>query len=108
MREAVAPAHPAFELVQGGKPQTVGVDDHEGVRPRQVDAVFDDGGGDEHLGFAAVKFHHGVFERGFVHLPVRHREGEFGQQVFEPVRKGKDAFHAVIEHERLPAAVDLP
>lgn len=58
-------------------------------------------------GLAAVKLHHGVFQRALVHLPVRHGESEIGQQSLDPLCKGIYAFYAVIQHERLSSAVDL-
>ena len=55
VRGAVPAADTAAELVEIGEAEVVGAVDEDGVGVRDVDAVFDDGGGDEDVGFAGFE-----------------------------------------------------
>ena len=47
------------------------------VRARDIEAVLDDGGGDEHVRFAADEFQHHFFELVFAHLAVADHDARF-------------------------------
>ena len=89
MREAVAPPHPAAQLIELGDAEPVGIDDDERVGVGQVDAVFDDGGGDENVVFAAVEPKDVGFQRGFVHAPVRDADARFGDDLLHAPRSAR-------------------
>lgn len=66
----VGTAYPATHLIQLRKAETVGLPDQDGVGTRNVQSVFDDRGGDQHLDFTPHELQHHFFEQPFGHLPV--------------------------------------
>src|SRR6202042_348482 len=73
----------AAKLVQLRKAHAVGAINDDGVGARDVEAVFDDGGGNQNVGFVADKFQHHFFEFGFAHLPVAHDHARFRDQAVD-------------------------
>ena len=53
IRAPIGPPHAPAQLVQLGEAVALGVFDDDGVGERNIQAVFDDGGGDEHVVFVA-------------------------------------------------------
>ena len=103
VREHRAAPHPAAQLVQLRNAQPVRIDDDEGVRLRKVDAVFDDGRGDEDVRFALVKLENAVFQHRFVHAAVCDADFALGNDLLDLRREAVDTLHAVVQDEHLPA-----
>jgi len=55
----------ATQLMQLRQPVTVGVFDDQRIRIRDVQARFNDGGGNQNVIFFLPEVHHDLFERGF-------------------------------------------
>ncbi len=109
---AVAPLgatpHPAPQLVELGQAKMVRpVDDH-GVGVGDVQAVFDDGGADQHIHLAVGKAHHHLFQPPLGHLAVGHIHPHIGEQPLQPGGDGLDAPHPVVDKKGLAAPLQLP
>jgi hypothetical protein len=68
-------------LIEFGEAETIGAVDEDGVGAGNVQAVFDDGGCDEDVGFVTDKFQHNGFELFFVHLAVCDDDARFGDEL---------------------------
>ncbi len=75
-------ADAAAELVELGETEAIGAIDEDGVGAGDVEAVFDDGGGDEDVGFVANEFEHHAFELFFAHLAVADDDASFGDELW--------------------------
>ena len=64
-------AYTTTQLIELRQAETIGAIDEDGVCSRDVEAVFDDGGGDQDVGFVADKFQHHAFEFFLAHLAMR-------------------------------------
>src|SRR5258708_39714844 len=73
----------ATELIEFGQTEAVGAIDEDGVGARDVEAVFDDGCGDHHVGFVADEFQHNAFKFFFAHLTVADHYAGFGHQFLD-------------------------
>ena len=59
----VGTSYTAAKLIQLRKAHAVRTIDQDGIRARNIEAVFDNGGGNENVGFVADEFQHHFFER---------------------------------------------
>lgn len=100
-------ADAAPELVEIGEAEAVGAVDEDGVGVGDVDASFDDGGGEEDIGFVVDEGVHDGFEIVFVHLAVADEDACFGDEFAEGFVDGLDGFDAVVEEEDLAAAFEF-
>ena len=71
MREQVAAADSATDLVELAQPELVGALDDQRVRLRDVETRLDDRRRDEHVGVARQELQHLVLELALGHLAVR-------------------------------------
>lgn len=87
-----SPADAAADLVELGQAKTVGVFDHHDGGVGDVDADFDDGGGEEGIDPAGTEFVHHLFFFVGGELAVNHAQAQAGQGAFgEAVKLGLDA-----------------
>ena len=97
-----------FRLVRAAdrdrRGQSVGSVDEDGVGIGDVDAVFDDGRGDEDVGLSAFKGVEDGVEFIGRHLSVAGDDAGFGKQVFELFGDAEDRFDAVVDEEGLAIA----
>lgn len=100
-------AYAASELVEVGEAEAVGAVDDDGVGVGDVDAAFDDGGGEEDVRFSAYELPHDVFKVAFVHLSVADDDTGFGDELVELVSHVVDGLDAVVEEEDLSAAFEF-
>ena len=103
----VRAAHAPAKLIQLGKPHAIGAIDDDGVGARNVEAVFDDRGRDQHVRFVADEFQHHLFELGLAHLPVADDDARLRHQPLDHRRQRGDRFHAVVHEKHLPVARQL-
>lgn len=92
------------ELVEVGEAEAVGAVDEDGVGVGDIDAGFDDGGGEEDVGLVVDEGVHDVFEVVFFHLAVADEDACFGDEFGEAFMDLFDGFDAVVEEEDLAAA----
>ncbi len=102
-----AAAHASAYLVELRQPEGVGVLDDQRVGLRDVDARLDDRRAHEHVGAAAQVVHHHRLQLPLAHLPVGHREAHPRAQRAQALGRLLDRLHAVVQEERLPAALVL-
>ena len=98
----------AAELVQLGEPEVIGAVDQDRVGARDVDAVLDDGGGDQHVELAAHERAHRLLDLHLGHLAVADRDLGAGREAAQPVGQHLKLVDAIVQHEDLPAARELP
>ena len=100
----VGAADAAAELIELGKAKAVGAIDEDGVGARDIEAVLDDGGGDENVRFVADEFQHHFFEfairasgRGRSPRAPWNERCDHGSE-------GCDRFDAIVHEENLAVA----
>jgi hypothetical protein len=81
--------------------------DDQRVRLRDVDPRLDDRRAHQHVRAAAQVVHHHLLELALAHLPVRDREAHARAQRAQPLGGLVDRLDAVVQEERLPAALVL-
>jgi len=81
----------------------VGAVDDDGVGVGDVDAGFDDGGGDEDVVVAVLEVLHDVFEFAFAHLSVGDGDALLGQVFLDEAGDAFDAVDVVVQDVGLPA-----
>jgi hypothetical protein len=92
------PTRPA-DLIELGQAEHVGAVDDQGVGRRDVEAAFDDRGGEQHVVLALVEGRHHVFQLGRGHLPVPDHVldlGHLGAEELLDLLQVLDARHDVI------------
>ena len=97
----------AAELVEVGQAEQIGAVDEDGIGVRDIDAGFDDGGGDQHVGVAAHERVHDVLEFVAVHLAVAGEDAGIRGEPLEFLLHLFDGLHPVVQVENLAAAVNL-
>ena len=107
MRGHVRAPDPAADLVELAQPEHVRALDDQRVRLRDVDARLDDRRRDEHVGVAAEERMHPLLQLALTHLPVRDDEAQLRAELLQLLGCLFDRLDAVVEVERLPAALDL-
>ncbi len=80
---AVRAAHAPAKLVEVGQAEAVGVVDDHGVGAWDVQAVFDERGGHQHVVFTLHELQHDALEFLLAHLAVRHADARGGHQPLE-------------------------
>src|SRR5208282_855895 len=68
----VRPANPSSKLIELRQTQPVGPIDDDRVAQRDVEAVLDNRGRDQDVGFVMHEFQHHLFQLPFAHLPMAH------------------------------------
>ena len=104
----VGASHPPAQLMQLGEAELVGALDDDGVGVGDVDAVFDDGGADQHIDPAVVEVAHHPFDLPLAHLAVADTDSGLGDQRLHRVGGLVDGAHLVVDVEDLAAAHQLP
>ena len=104
---AIGAADAAAELVELAEAVAVGAVDEDGVGERDVEAVFDDGGGDEHVVLVVHEGEHDAFQLGFGHLAVAHDDARGGDEFLDARGDFVDGFDAVVDEVDLAAAFEL-
>ena len=67
---AIGTADAAAQLIELAEAVTIGAVDEDGVGERNVEAVFDDRGRDQHVVLVVHEGEHHAFQLGFAHLAV--------------------------------------
>ena len=107
VREPVAAADAAADLVELDEAELVGALDDQRVRLRDVEARLDDRRRDEHVRVAGEEREHLVLELALRHLAVRDEEAQVRAELPELLRRLLDRLDAVVQVERLAVALDL-
>ena len=107
VRGPVGAADAAADLVELREPERVGALHDERVRLRDVEPRLDDGRRDEDVRVAAQERVHPVLELPLAHLPVRGQHAQLRAQLPDLLPRLLDRLDAVVEVERLPAALVL-
>ena len=76
-------SNPATELIEIGKAKAIGAINDDCICIRDIDAAFDDGGGEQDIGFALDKGAHDHLEFVFFHLAVTDDDAGLWYEVFE-------------------------
>ena len=100
----VAAPDPAAQLVELGQAEAVGAVDDDRVRPRDVQAVLHDGGGDQHVGLVVGELHHHLLEPALGQLAVGGDDPRLGDHLPDRPGQRRQRLDAVVHHEDLPAA----
>ena len=77
------------------------------VAERDVEAVLDDGGGDENVGLVMHELQHHFFEFGFPHLAVADDDARLRNQFLQLGGDLPDALDAVVDEVDLAAALEF-
>ena len=104
---AVRAADASAELVELGEAEAVGAVDQDRVAERDVEAVLDDGGGDEDVGFVMHEAEHHFFEFGLAHLAVADHDVCLRNQFLQLGGDLPDALDAVVDEVDLAAAFEF-
>ena len=104
---AIGAADAAAELVELAEAVAVGAVDEHGVGERDVEAVFDDGGGDQHVVLVVHEGEHDAFELGFAHLAVADDDARGGDEFLDARGDFVDGFDAVVDEVDLAAALEF-
>src|SRR5882762_4629596 len=94
----------AAQLVELGESQAVGTVDQNRVGAGDVQTVFNDGGGHQHIRFIANEFQHHAFEFFFGHLAVGHHDARLGHQFRDHGSERIDRFDTIVNEEDLAVA----
>ena len=104
---AVAAAYAAAELIELAEAVAVGAVDDDGVGERDVEAVFDDAGGDEHVVLVVHEGEHDALELGLGELAVADDDAGLRDQFADLCGEVVDGFDAVVDEVDLAAAFEL-
>ena len=77
VRPAITAANPPPQLVELSETESFRLHNHQGVDRRNVDAVLDNRGGKQYLGFSIDKGQEGFFNHLTAHPRVNHRHIHF-------------------------------
>jgi hypothetical protein len=77
------------------------------VLARGMSRPFDDGGGDEDVGFVADEFEHDAFELFFAHLAVADYDAGFGDELLDEGGERVDGLDAIVDEVDLAVAGEL-
>ena len=103
----VAAPDAASQLMQLRESKHVRAVDEDGVGVGDVNARLDDGGAKEHVEALLVEVAHDVLQLPFAHLPVRHGDAGFGQELFQPLLARFNGAHFVMKEVDLAAALQF-
>ncbi len=104
---AIGAADASAKLIELAEAVAIGAVDEHGVGERNVEAVLDDGGRDEHVEFVAHEGEHHAFEFLFAHLAVAHGDARGGNEFLNPRGDLVDRFDAIVNEVDLPAALEF-
>ena len=102
-----AAPHPPTQLIKLCQPKMVGPVDKDRVGVGNVQPVFDDRGGDQHIDFSFGKPYHHLLHLPLGHLPMSNRHHRLWHQMADPVGQDVNVAHPVVDHKNLPPAVQL-
>ncbi len=97
-------AYAAAQLVELGKAEAVGAIDEDSVRAGDVQAVFDNRGGYEDVGFVADEFQHYSFQLFFTHLAVGNHDAGLRDELRHQRGERINGFDAVVDEIDLAVA----
>ena len=103
----VGAADAAAQLIQLRQAVPVGAVDDDRVGVRDVEAVLDDGGRDEHVEPVRDEVDHDLLERLLAHLPVADGDPRLRHELRDEVRHREDRLDAVVDEVDLAAALQL-
>ena len=103
----VGAADAAAELVEIGEAEAVGAVDDDGVGVGDIEAGFDDGGGDENVDVTGDEGAHDGLEFVLAHLAVADGDGGVGDELFDARGEFVDGADAVVEEVNLAAAFEF-
>src|SRR3984957_1491205 len=104
---AIGTANAAPELVKLRESEAVGTVDQDRVAERNVEAVLDDRGRNQNVGFVVHEFQHHFFKFTFRHLPVADDDPGCGDENLELGRYFEDGVDAVVDEINLAAAFEF-
>ena len=104
---AVRSADAAAQLIELRKPETLGAADEDGVAEWDIEAVFDDGSGDENVGFVMHEFEHHFLQFPFRHLTVAYDDARPGHEFLQLGGDFPNGVHAVVHKIDLAAALEF-
>ena len=76
-----------------------------GIRARDVEAVFNESRRRQHVVAALGEFQHDFFEFLLAHLPMRHANARRGHQALNERGHAENGFHTVVNKEDLALPV---
>ena len=98
-------AHAPAQLIERGQAKHIGAMHDERIRGGNVEAGFDDRGGDENVVFALIEGRHFLFQLRRRHLPVGHDEFRLGHRGAQKGGGLLQILDARAHIERLTAAI---
>ena len=81
--------------------------DQDRVGVGDIQAIFNDGGGNQHIIFTFGEGKHGIFQRALSHLPMRHNNAGRGDEMLNAISQILETADFVIDHKDLAIAVNL-
>ncbi|CDE94401.1 unknown [Acidaminococcus sp. CAG:542] len=102
------PSHPPPHLVQLGEAEVFRTVDDDGIGQRHVQAVFDNGGAQEHIEIPVVEAQHHVFQFVLAHPSVGHTDGDPRDQFPEMGGDPAEPFDPVVDVIDPSAPADFP
>jgi len=103
----VGAAHPAAELVELREAEAMGVVDDDGVDQGNVDAVLDDGGGQEDVVLLGDEGEQNALQLALGHLAVGDHHPRLGHELADPGADLMDGFDPVVDEVDLAVAGQL-
>jgi hypothetical protein len=94
--------HSTSQLVEIGKTVSIGPIDEDGVGIRNIDATFDDGGGEKKMELALLKSVKDLFDFFGIHLSMDDTDLESRDQVEELLALLFECSHPVVDEKDLP------
>ncbi len=94
-------------MVELGEAEAVGTVNQNRVAERNVEAVLDNRGSDENVGFVMHELQHHFFQFGFSHLAVADDDARLRDQLLQLGGDFPDALHAVVHEVNLAAALEF-
>ena len=75
------PADSAPQLIQLGQAESVRVFNQNRVNAGDIEAAFNDGGAEHHIGFPRIERHHGALKLALGHLAMGHKQFQARQHL---------------------------
>ncbi len=107
IRPRRAAPHPSAQLVELRQAKGIGAVYNQGVGVGDVEAAFDDGGGEQHVNAAFGKIAHHLREFTLVHLTMPNANARLRNELLQVQFHRVDGLHAVVDKEDLPAALQF-
>src|SRR6266850_673204 len=90
------------QLVELREAEAIGAIDQNRVGARDVQSIFDDGRGHQHIRFIADEFQHHAFEFFFAHLAMRDDDARFRNELRDHGAERINGLDAIVNEEDLP------